>query len=140
MYHAHRRAHGPAAENCIAIAAAGGIQLLIGLLRSPVAGVQEAAAEALANLGQIGALPCAASRARAARSGMCRAHCRARGPAAENDIAIAAAGGIPLLIGLLQSPVAKVQEAAGGALWVISGNGSFASICSIAAAGVVVLT
>ena len=79
-------------------------------------------------------------RARVRRGRACATLTVARAPADENGIAIAVAGGIPLLIGLLQSPVAKVQEAAGGALWVISGNGSFASICSIAAAGVVVLT
>ena len=130
-------ARAPAAENDIAIAAAGGIPLLIGLLRSPAAGVQEAAAVALVNLSIFnGALPCAALRGCGAVGHVPRSPSRA--PAAENRIAIAAAGGIPLLIGLLRSPVAGVHEVATCALWDISRNGSFASICSIA--DVVVLT
>ena len=56
----------PAVDNKSAIAAAGGIAPLIALLRSPVAGVAEAAAGALANLSVNGAPPCAASRAVAA--------------------------------------------------------------------------
>ena len=56
----------PAVDNQSAIAAAGGIRPLIALLRSPVAGVAEAAARALRNLSRNGAPPCAASRAVAA--------------------------------------------------------------------------
>ena len=111
-------ARAPAAENDIAIAAAGGIPLLIGLLRSPVAGVQKAAAGALSNLSRNGASPCAALRGCGAVGHVPRSPSRA--PAAENRIAIAAAGGIPLLIGLLRSPAAGVQEAAALALVTLS--------------------
>ena len=106
-----------AAENRIAIARAGGILPLIDLLRSPVAGVQEAAAGALWNLSfNNGALPCACA---AAVRHVPRLTVTS---AAENRIAIARAGGILPLIDLLRSPVAGVQEAAARALWNLAAN------------------
>ena len=47
--------------------------------------------------------------------------------AAENQVAIRAAGGIPPLIALLRSPVTGVQNAAARALWNLSINGALRS-------------
>ncbi len=81
-------------ENKVTIATAGAVPPLIALLKSPSAGVQEAAAGALRNLGVN----------------------------VENQITIATAGAVPPLIDMLKSPSAGVQEAAAGALWNLGGN------------------
>ena len=56
-YGTSRSSRGGAAENQVAIAAAGAIKPLVALLGSPSAGVQEAAAVALKNVACNGARP-----------------------------------------------------------------------------------
>lgn len=121
LSHAHSRA--PAAEGKIAIAAAGGIRPLIALLHSPIAGVKAAAAAALGNLSLNGASPCAGVLRGMWRPADCPVRRRAR--AAENKIAIAAAGGIPPLIELIRSHDSRAHEAGARTLQGLSINGAF---------------
>ena len=105
--------------NRVAIAAAGGIKPLIALIGSPFAEVQEAAAGALRNLSSNGV--CRGGGSMMCDGGVVPSY--ARGAADGNCVAIAAAGGIELLIALLGSPSAEVQKAAAGALCNLARNG-----------------
>ena len=87
-----------------AIAAAGAIPALVACLSSPAVGVQAAAAGAIQNLADNGTRQHAAARV------------RHEARAAANSVALARSGAVPVLVALLGSPDAGVQETAAGAL------------------------
>ena len=110
---------GAADGNCVAIAAAGGIEPLIALLGSLSANEQNAAAEVLVNLADNGV--CRGGGTRTCDGGAVAPYVYCG--AAEIRIAIAAAGGIDPLVALLGSPSAEVQKSAAWALRNLARNG-----------------